>query len=290
MLDAQVFVGESVPRLRANVGPDLTATPWGVELERGEETSWARPIVEEIEQWEELIARPFDFGNPWWRLVEEILGIALEKRERALVELPDLHGNFDILASVRGPENTCLDLLDEPELLERAGCRAAELYSECFRRAWATVSARQPYSISWLSYIHAGPAYIPSSDFWCLTSGEVAENTVLPLIREEMRGLERSIFHLDGPDALRHLDLLLEMPELDAVQWVFGAGKGPAARWIEVYRKIQAAGKGFLVHAESPQDALQVFEALGPQGMWLTVGGFDDAEQAGAFLWELGGE
>ncbi len=287
-LDAYVYLAESIPRLQANVGPDLTATPWGIGLERGEHTSWAHPIIGDIEIWENLLQRPFDFDNRWWRLIEDLLRIGLEKRGRALVELPDLHGNFDILASVRGPEEVCMDLMDDPDLVRRAGQRAAELYRQCFRRSWEILSAKQRYSISWLGYVHPGPAYIPSSDFWCLTNGETARDMVLPLIREEMKDLERSIFHLDGPDALRHLDVLLELPELNAVQWVFGAGQDPAARWIETYRKIQAAGKGFLVHADNPRDALEVFEALGPQGMWLTVGGFDDADQAQAFLKQVG--
>ncbi len=31
--------------------------------------------------------------------------------------------------------------------------------------------------------------------------------------------MKYSPFHLDGPGALKHLDALLELDELDAVQW-----------------------------------------------------------------------
>lgn len=288
VLRAHVFMADSIPRLRANVGPDLTATPWGVQLELGANTSWAHPVVHQLEDWDRYLEREFDFSNPYWQTIESILRIALDKRGRALVELPDLHGNFDILTSVRGPENLCLDLVDDPDRVQRAAVRATVLFRECFRRLWALVSASQPWSISWLPFLHQGPAYIPSCDFWCLTDSSRARELVLPAIKAEMLELERSIFHLDGPDALRHLDLLLELPSLHALQWVYGAGRGPAARWIDVYRKIQAAGKGFLVHAENPQDALRVFHALGPQGMWLSVGGFDGPESAGDFLRLLG--
>jgi hypothetical protein len=30
--------------------------------------------------------------------------------------------------------------------------------------------------------------------------------------------VERTIYHLDGPDAIRHLDALLELPALDGIQ------------------------------------------------------------------------
>ena len=73
------------------------------------------------------------------------------------------------------------------------------------------------------------------------------------------------------PGALRHLDLVLDLPGLDAVQWSHGAGNGPAARWIESYRKIGDAGKGVQVCAETADDALTVLKALGPERLWLHI-------------------
>jgi len=63
-------------------------------------------------------------------------------------------------------------------------------------------------------------------------------------IEEEIEWLDRSIYHLDGPGALQHLDALLEIPKLGAIQWVWGEGHGPASRWMDVYKRVIAAGKG----------------------------------------------
>ena len=62
----------------------------------------------------------------------------------------------------------------------------------------------------------------------------------LPGIIEECRFFERSIYHLDGPGALRHLDSLLGIRKLDAIQWVCGAGNEGYEKWVGVYQKIQA--------------------------------------------------
>ncbi|PJB73612.1 MAG: hypothetical protein CO095_05680, partial [Armatimonadetes bacterium CG_4_9_14_3_um_filter_58_7] len=143
-------------------------------------------------------------------------------------------------------------------------------------------------STSWIPFYHPGPAYIPSCDFWCMLSDDFSRNAVLPDILTEMEAMERSVFHLDGPQALRHLDLLLEIPNLNAVQWVYGAGNGPAAKWVNVYKRIQAAGKGFLIHADDAQDALTVLEQTGPKGAWLFVGqAFDSVDETDRFIAEI---
>ena len=103
-----------------------------------------------------------------------------------------------------------------------------------------------------------------------------------------MAPMERTIFHLDGPQALQHLDTVLRLPRLNALQWVFGAGHGPAARWIDVFRKAREAGKANQVLAEDPADALAVLRALGPEGMWITVcSGMRNPAEAAAFLEEV---
>jgi len=64
-----------------------------------------------------------------------------------------------------------------------------------------------------------------------MISPEMARDHVVPTKHIETAALERSIFHLDGLQALKHLDTTLALPGLTALQWVYGAGQGPAARW-----------------------------------------------------------
>ncbi len=64
-----------------------------------------------------------------------------------------------------------------------------------------------------------------------------------PELQTTCKRLPRSIYHLDGIGQIRHLDLLLTIPELDGVQWVPGDGKPDCANWPDLYRKIHAAGK-----------------------------------------------
>jgi len=47
---------------------------------------------------------------------------------------PDLHTNMDLIAAIRGPQQLCLDLLDSPELIDRAMTDARSIFREWWSR------------------------------------------------------------------------------------------------------------------------------------------------------------
>ena len=281
------YVGDSFPRLVPNVGPVLTAALLGGELSFDEHTSWAVPNVTDITQWHALRNREPDFESPYWRAVEAMTDLALDKAsDQCVVGVTDLHGNFDTLAALRGSEALCEDLVDAPDLMQQVGMHAAHVFTSAFNRLWTRIHARGLGCTTWAPLYHEGPCYLPSCDFWCLV-GPTAADVIAPAIKAEMQPLQRTLFHLDGPDALRHLDRILAWPELDAVQWVYGVGAGPATRWLDVYRRIRQADKSVQILAEA-EDALWLLEQLGPRGLWLTITTpFTDADAAQRYLDEV---
>jgi hypothetical protein len=288
-MERGVWMGDTLPVFMPNIGPEITATLFGCELDFSEHSSWSEPIIHDADEWPRLLEMAPDFENIYWQTMEAMTDLSLEiGRDKWLTGLTDLHGNWDILAALRDPQELCMDVLDCPEIVTQVALHAADSYVQSFERLWAKIGATGQGATTWLPFYHNGPAYVPSCDFWCMVSGEAARDMVLPSIVREMAPLERSIFHLDGPQALRHLDLLLELPHLNAVQWVYGAGAGPAAKWIDVYKRIQSAGKSFQLLAETPADALEVLAAIGPRGAWVCVGeAFASPEEATAFLREV---
>ena len=131
------------------------------------------------------------------------------------------------------------------------------------------------------------PWYTISCDFICMISEAMFRQTILPSIEREIDYMQYSLFHLDGPGALRHLDTLLELPNLTGVQWIYGAGAGPAERWIDVYRRIQAAGKSLQIVGYY---GLEEFKAVTPylqcQGLWFwPMGSFKQPEAEDFIRW-----
>jgi hypothetical protein len=285
-LSARPWMGDSVPSWMPNVGPDLTSTPFGAQLEFGEHTSWCQHTIAETSGWEAFLGTEPDFSNPYWKAIDAMIERAAERfGDRFYVAMPDLHGSFDILAGLRGPEDLCLDIVDAPDLVFQASLHAARAYAEAFRRFHKRLTELGQPGTTWTPYLHPGPAYVPSCDFWCLVSREIGERMIRPSIEIEMAQMERSIFHLDGPQALQHLDTVLALPGLNALQWVFGAGHGPASRWIDVFRRSLDAGKPIQVLAETVEDALTVLKAVGPKGVWITLCcGLPDPKAGAAFL------
>jgi hypothetical protein len=92
-----------------------------------------------------------------------------------------------------------------------------------------------------------------------MISEKMFEEFFLPGLIEECEKLDRCIYHLDGPDALKHLDVLLGIKKLSAVQWVCGAGNEGFTRWTDVYKKIQKAGKGLQLMYIGEKDLDDVF-------------------------------
>ena len=101
-------------------------------------------------------------------------------------------------------------------------------------------------------------------------------------IEAEINWLDRSVFHLDGPQALRHLDTLLAMPRVHAIQWVPGANSGPAMQWVPILRRIQAAGRAIHMTVE-PDEVLPLLGALDPRGILLQTR-VDSEDEADALV------
>lgn len=277
-----VFLAEAFPMFFPNVGPELCATVFGCDLEFTPESSFSVPVARSCR---DILALTPNLDTTYWNAVRAMTDRSLERgRGKWITGLPDLHTGGDLVAALRNPQDLCLDLADDLPGVRAAVDHVNRFYPLMYNDFWDRIKAAGQPCTSWTPTLHAGPTYAVSCDFMCMISPRMMAETILPSIQWECRWLEHSLFHLDGPGALMHLDALLEIPELDAIQWVYGAGHGPARRWIDVYRRVQAAGKGIQILADDIADARAVAEHIRPEGAWFCVGGQCSRTEAEAFL------
>jgi len=267
---ATFYGGEAFPLYWPNLGPDVFAAYLGCPLAFGERTSWSVPIVQ---SWDQHALR-LDPGNRWWRLTLEMTRLAVERcGGRYLVGLTDLHGGLDGLAALRDPQQLCLDLYDCPEAVDRAVQAVIPLWYEIYEGPYRIIRAADPDhgTSTWLPVWSPGRCYPVSCDFAALLSPAMFRRFALPHLRAEAAWLDHALYHLDGPDALRHLAALFEVPQVRAIQWVPGAGQGPSMlKWVPLLRRIQAAGRG--LHLSVPaEEVLPLLEALAPEGLLLNT-------------------
>ncbi len=288
-LQNRIFLGDALPVAMPNLGPDLFAACYGCPLIFGEHTTWSEPILTD---WSEasLAALRLDENNVYYRKILELTDALIEAgRDRFIVGYTDLHGGGDALAAFRDPQNLLLDTLEHPDAVKALCGRITPEFLRVYDTLHDRLGAAGMPSTTWLPATCRGKFHVPSNDFSCMISDQTFEDLFIPSIIEECRHMDRNIYHLDGPQALRYLDRLLDIPEIHAIQWVPGAGHDKWSDWIAVYQRIQARGKAFVTGCVPVDELPLLFDSLAPEGVWIGgVSGLQDRADVDALLARLG--
>lgn len=274
-----VYGGDALPHFDPNLGPEVFSAFFGTELEYGESTSWS---IANLHDWDDVSHIKFSEDNFYWKKILEMTDVLLEAGNgKFYTGITDLHPGGDAIVAFRDPLNMNMDMLDAPEQIQTLLPYINKTFFHVIDTYFDKLQAVGQAISCWAGIVTSRRYYVPSNDFSCMISKEMFNEIFLPGIIEECRHLEASIYHLDGPNALQHLDSLLDIPELNAIQWVYGSGNGRASDWLDVYKKCQTAGKGLQISLEL--DEIDLFmQELRPEGLWLTLYGVQTAEEGRA--------
>jgi len=274
------YLGDALPVAWPDMGPEIFSAWCGCSYHYGQDTTWTDPCIFD---WENDCDRAvFDSSHPLFQLLVRFTDDLIERgKGKFIVGLTDFHPGGDHLAALRDPQQLAVDMIENRDWIERKLESSYREYFDVYDFFYVRLREAGMPITSWTPLIHDGRYYIPSNDFSAMISKEMFDEAFLPGIERECCFLERSIYHLDGPGALQHLDSILAIEELDAVQWVPGAGHEGFGKWIEVYRRIQAAEKSLQILSLKLEELPLVFESLRPEGVWISgVSGVDDRETA----------
>lgn len=230
-------------------------------------SGWCDPVIEDLDEWSKNVT--VDPENIWWHRTQLLLREArCLSKEGIIVGHPDTQGGGQVLDSLRGTERLAIDLIESPDAVKSAIKRVDETWLEYWNAMNAIIGEYQSCFADWLSVYCDKSMVCPECDFSCMISNAMFEEFFMPSIRFQCESAEYSIYHLDGPGAVQHLDSLLDISSLTGIQWVPGAGAKPMPEWIPLLQRIQAAGK--CVHISCPaQHVEQVVSALQPDGLYV---------------------
>lgn len=235
-------------------------------LHAGSHTGWAHPIIDD---WNRRAPLRFDPENAWWQIAKRLLEEGARRAPgRYYVGLPDLNGPTEILSRLRDPQRLAIDLLEQPEAVVAALNEVNEAWHRYFQACNGIIHQWVGGYFTWMGLWSDRPSADLQSDVSCLISPRMFEKLLLPAIEQQTLWVDRTIYHLDGPDSVRHLDLLLELPELDGIQWVPGAGAPPMSAWIRLLRRIQARRKLLVLYC-GPNEVETLMANLEPEGLLL---------------------
>ena len=168
--------------------------------------------------------------------------------------------------------------------MARALSEVRALYKPIYEALFEAGNMGRRGSIGWAPFYCEGRFATIQCDYICLIGPKQARRFALPAIDEEASYLDHCVYHLDGPGALVHLDDLLAIRGIDVIQWVPGDGKPPMIKWLDLLKRIQAAGKGLQIPA-SPEEVKLFHRELKPEGVLYCVNCSSVEEADGLIDW-----
>ena len=256
-LSRQEYLGDAFPIVHFSAfGPGSLAAFCGAKLDNSSGGVWFFP-KEELEI-EDIHIR-YDPENIYVKRIKDLYRAGLEKWNGAvMMSMPDLGGVLDVAASFRGSENLLLDLYDAPEEVLRLVGEIETAWYAAYNDFAEVLKPQNGYT-DWSGLLSSTPSYVPQCDFCYMIGNPMFREFVLPTLKRDTERLQNTIYHLDGVGELNHVDDILALPKLHAVQWQPGDGAPTAENWPEVYEKIQKAGKHAWIEGE-PESYLKVLE------------------------------
>jgi 5-methyltetrahydrofolate--homocysteine methyltransferase len=250
------------------------------------DTTWFWPL-ENVHSLSD-IHLAYDAANPWWVRVQAITRCAVERwGDRVLVGMTDLGGNLDILAGLRGSEALLMDVVEDPENVNRLVSEITALWIRYYTELDQVTSRAGRGNACWGPLWSPGRGYMLQCDFSYMISPRMFRRFALPDLAACCDFLDYGFYHLDGKGEIPHLDMLLGIERLRGVQWQPGDGQLKADGWLPLIAKIRDSGKRCQIYV-TRQGALTVQRELGGKGFIMHI--VDDpvtVEEGEAFLREM---
>lgn len=226
---------------------------------------WFDPVMEDVE------AESIEYDDN-----SELLGITrrmvdyLERRHRQdfFVSNTDNCSSLDALANLRDSADLLMDMMEQPEQIKRH-LRALQ---DILHRTEREIQDRLlPLNdggtvTDWMGLWCPGRHHQLQCDLSVMISPALFEEFALPELEENAAFFEHTVYHLDGQEQVRHLDMILSVKGIDLIQWTPVAGQPETSAFLEVLKRIQKAGKGLVLMPHS-YEMPRLLDELDPAGV-----------------------
>ena len=271
-ISANVFYGDSLPLVHVDYGCVQLAAALGSEPDFTDETVWYGEGITDPENHPPLVLKKTE---KWWKRYKAIL-LELVRISNGdfLIGAPAFGSNMDVLAALRGTQNVLFDMVDRPDWVKEKLEEINQAFYVAFDDYYRYIKLFDDSSAyAYFNIWGPGKTSQVQCDFAAMISPEMFKEFVVPALTRQCAWLDNSLFHLDGPDCICHLQHLLEIEELDVVQWTPGTGQPGTQdpKWYPLYERILDACKGVQIMGVDANDARRLFDTFGTKGMYLSV-------------------
>ena len=273
------YFGESLPCLFPYFGTAGIAEYTGCKPERTSRTTWFEPwMADDDEPDASRIA--YKCPEAFQQQKDAITKLIDLSKGDYLVSVTDNCGVLDALAAIRGTDNLMMDMLADPEFVEESVRNLLPIYKKIQEELFNLVKENNDGSV--LSWMHLwAPKRLAQMqcDLSVMISPEMFNRFAMPELEELCDFLDYPVYHFDGQEQIRHLDSLLSLKKLRAIQWTPVAGQPPTSNFIPVLQKIQKAGKNLMLMLPK-HEVVPVLDNLNCRGLQILVYGAETDDEA----------
>ena len=262
------LLADMLPVANTQLGPGSLAAILGGVFEGGEDTIWIHP---DPNYSDDIVFNP---QHPNYLLHKELLKACKAKAQgHYYVGMPDLMEGLDVLAAIKGTDKVLLDTVMQPEVLEHQMQQINDIYFQVFDELYDIIREGDEMAFCYFSSWAPGKMSKLQSDISTMISVDDYRRFVQPFIREQCQKIDYTLYHLDGVGAMHHLDALLEIKELNAIQWTPGVGEpqGGSPKWYELYKKILAGGKSIMACWVTLDELRPLLDNIGGDGVHIEM-------------------
>ncbi|MFH1905151.1 MAG: hypothetical protein ABIK53_06505 [bacterium] len=267
---SRYYLGEAIPHTRHGMA---WSAYYGGPVKYQPDSIWLEPC---IESWDKTPDWKKDWNDWGWKhLKKAVRETAKTAAGKYSVGLPPLlHAcPNDMLSMMRGPSRFLMDLIEYPEEVKHALKMMRQNYPPMYDELYTII-----HSYGFEGYGNWWPVWskerlgIWQSDVSAMISPEMYEEFIVPEIEELSSTVKYSFYHLDGPDAIKHVDRICDVSGIHTIQWMPGAGQKPGAlQWMNLFKRIQAKNKGILIYM-GVNDLETIIKELNPRKLILWMG------------------
>ncbi len=241
--DAVDYLGDALPAFYmrpTGVLGGFLGQSYSINHEQG--TVWFEQQFDEIGPIGDIV---LDESNPLFQRALALTKAVQEHFDGSIaIGIPDLGGVMDVVSAMRDACPMMLEMITDEDAVKDACMNIHRQSERAYRIFMDAIDVNKiPGYTCWATMLSQKPYFVLQNDFSAMIGPDMYDDFYLPILREECASIPRTIYHLDGPNAVRHLDSILTVEELDGVQWVNGAGSLPLDQWPDIYKKTVAAGK-----------------------------------------------
>ena len=270
-LSRTFYGGEAFPIWNAGYsGVSSIPTFLGCPLSLDMRTGWWGPLLTDPDHIDVESLR-LEESHPNYRFTMEMLRrAAAETPGKSIPSIGAFGGCGDTLAALRGTTQLLFDCLDRPEEVRQAEAFLMEMWCDFYDRCHALTHQAAEGSTCWFALWSPGKFYSAQNDFSYNISPALFRDLFLPIIERQTQFLDHCVYHVDGIAAFAHVEALCELPRLQALQILPGAGKPSPLHYLKVLQKVQQAGKNLHITIP-PEEVEPALETLSARGLFIAT-------------------